>query len=344
MRKMASVRKIDAISPIPNADAIEVATIGGWQVVVKRDEFAVGDLAVYCEVDSWIPNTIAPFLSKDNEPREYNGVKGERLRTVKLRGQVSQGLLIRVGERFGDTVVLSASDATPYQEGDDVSEALGIQKYEPPIPAQLAGIVAGPFPSVFPKTDEERIQNLANEWHEISTAAYEVTEKLEGSSMSVGLIGGEFIVCSRNLNLAESEGNSFWAQARRYDIEAKMRNQSMDNFIIQGELIGEGVQGNHYGIKGQDFYVFAIYDVNTAQYVSPPQRQRICKDLGLNHVPVFADALTITNHTVATILKMADGQSQLNPNKLREGLVFKEIRGQAHWKAVSNQYLLKTDK
>ena len=344
MRKMASVRKIDAISPIPNADAIEVATIGGWRVVVKRDEFSVGDLAVYCEVDSWIPNAIAPFLSKDKEPREYDGVKGERLRTVKLRGQVSQGLLIKVGERFGDTVVLSASDATPYQEGDDVSEALGIQKYEPPVPAQLAGVVAGPFPSVFPKTDEERIQNLAHEWHEISTAAYEVTEKLEGSSMSVGLIGGEFIVCSRNLNLAESEGNSFWAQARRYDVEAKMRNLNMDNFIIQGELIGEGVQGNYYGIKGQDFYVFAIYDVTAAQYVNPLQRQQICKDLGLKHVPVISNALYIVKHTVATILELADGKSQLNPNKLREGLVFKEVGGQAHWKAISNEYLLKTDK
>jgi RNA ligase (TIGR02306 family) len=100
MRKMASVRKIDAISPIPNADAIEVATIGGWQVVVKRDEFAVGDLAVYCEVDSWIPNAIAPFLSKDKEPREYNGVKGERLRTVKLRGTTSQGLLLKLEDCF----------------------------------------------------------------------------------------------------------------------------------------------------------------------------------------------------------------------------------------------------
>jgi RNA ligase (TIGR02306 family) len=336
MRKMASVRKIDAISPIPNADAIEVATIGGWRVVVKRGEFTVGDLAIYCEVDSWIPNAIAPFLSKDKEPREYDGVKGERLRTVKLRGTTSQGLLLtryaaldKVGEIF---------------EGMDVSELLGIQKYEPAVPAQLAGMVAGPFPSVFPKTDEERIQNLAHEWHEISTAAYEVTEKLEGSSMSVGLIGGEFIVCSRNLNLAESEGNSFWAQARRYDIEAKMRNQSMDNFIIQGELIGEGVQGNHYGIKGQDFYVFAIYDVNTAQYVSPLQRQQICKDLGLKHVPVISNALYIVKHTVTTILELADGKSQLNPNKLREGLVFKEVGGQAHWKAISNDYLLKTDK
>lgn len=100
MRKMASIRKIDAIGPIEGADAIEVATLGGWKVVVKKNEFNVGDLAVYCEIDSWIPTEIAPFLSKGKEPREYNGVKGERLRTVKLRGTLSQGLLLKIEDCF----------------------------------------------------------------------------------------------------------------------------------------------------------------------------------------------------------------------------------------------------
>jgi RNA ligase (TIGR02306 family) len=94
MRKMATIRVIDAINPIPDADAIEVATVGGWRVVVKRGEFTVGDLAVYCEIDSWIPTELAPFLSKGKEPRVYEGIKGERLRTVSLRKTVSQGLLL----------------------------------------------------------------------------------------------------------------------------------------------------------------------------------------------------------------------------------------------------------
>lgn len=94
MRKMATIRVIDAINPIPDADAIEVATVGGWKVVVKRGEFTVGDLAVYCEIDSWIPTELAPFLSKGKEPRVYEGIKGERLRTVSLRKTVSQGLLL----------------------------------------------------------------------------------------------------------------------------------------------------------------------------------------------------------------------------------------------------------
>jgi RNA ligase (TIGR02306 family) len=99
-RKMATIRKIDEIRPIEGADAIEAAVVGGWVVVIKKGEFKAGDLAVYLEIDSWVPHEIAPFLSKGQEPREYNGVKGERLRTVKLRGTTSQGLLLKLEDCF----------------------------------------------------------------------------------------------------------------------------------------------------------------------------------------------------------------------------------------------------
>lgn len=99
-RKLASIRRIANIQPIEGADAIVVATVDGWKVVVKKDEFKVGDLAVYLEIDSWVPHNLAPFLSKGQEPREYNGVKGERLRTVKLRGTTSQGLLLKLENCF----------------------------------------------------------------------------------------------------------------------------------------------------------------------------------------------------------------------------------------------------
>ena len=99
-RKMATIRKIDEIRPIEGADAIEAAVVGGWVVVIKKGEFRAGDLAVYLEIDSWVPHEIAPFLSKGQEPREYNGVKGERLRTVKLRGTTSQGLLLKLEDCF----------------------------------------------------------------------------------------------------------------------------------------------------------------------------------------------------------------------------------------------------
>lgn len=96
-RKMASIRRLDEINPIPGADAIEAATIGGWRVVVKKGDFKAGDLAVYCEIDSWIPNSVAPFLTKPGRfPKVYNGVEGEKLRTIRLRRQISQGLLLPI--------------------------------------------------------------------------------------------------------------------------------------------------------------------------------------------------------------------------------------------------------
>jgi RNA ligase (TIGR02306 family) len=191
-RKLASIRRIADIQPIEGADAIVVATIDGWKVVVKKDEFKVGDLALYLEIDSWVPHELAPFLSKGSEPREYNGVKGERLRTIKLRGQVSQGLLLPItticdwddeeqlweyldhpemGGDLGepqyleDRVEFSLTLRRVFaEEGDDATEILGIQKWEAPIPAQLQGQAAGTFPtSLIPKTDQERIQNCFGE-------------------------------------------------------------------------------------------------------------------------------------------------------------------------------------
>lgn len=331
VRKLASIRKIDEIRAIDGADAIECAVVGGWTVVVKKGEYRAGDLAIYCEVDSWIPHNLAPFLSKGKEPREYNGVKGERLRTVKLRGQLSQGLLLpTVGQ-------------TPLSgEGDDLTEFLGIQKWEAPIPACLAGLVKGSWPSAIPKTDQERVQNLNKEWEHLRQYTYEVTEKLEGSSMTVGMINGEFIVCSRNLSLKESDTNSFWRQARAYDIEAKMLLAGLDDVVIQGELIGEGVQGNHYGIVGQDFYVYDIYDIERGEYYSPTHRWWWCSKLGLKHVPVIEDELCLQGHDIPSVLWRADGGSLLGyRGQLREGLVFKRTDGPEHFKAVSNNYLLK---
>lgn len=126
-RKLATIRKIAAIEPIEGADAIEVAVVDGWKVVVKKGEFQVGSLAVYLEIDSWVPTELAPFLSKGKEPREYEGIKGERLRTVKLRGQLSQGLLLPL-----QTVYELPSTTNCDVLGDDVTEALGILKWERP--------------------------------------------------------------------------------------------------------------------------------------------------------------------------------------------------------------------
>ena len=333
-RKMATIRQINEINPINGADAIEVATIDGWKVVIKKGEFKVNDYIVYCEIDSWIPNELAPFLSKGKEPREYNGVKGERLRTVKLRGQVSQGLVLdryTVLDKIGQIYV-----------GQDVSELLNIQKYEPPIPACLAGLIKGNFPSFIPKTDQERIQNLKKEFESYKDYKWEVTEKLDGSSCTMYLNDGVFGVCSRNLDLKYDEGNTFWKMAIAYDVEEKLKDFGK-NIAIQGEVIGEGIQGNPYKIKGQKFFVYDIYDINEGEYLDAQTREETVAILDLKHVPVFGMLNKIpVDFSIDTLLELAENKSELNPNTEREGLVFKCYNDTSiSFKVISNKFLFK---
>ena len=327
MRKMATIRIIDSILPIPDADSIECAVIGGWKVVTKKGEYQAGDLAVYCEIDSWIPHELAPFLSK-GEPKEYNGVKGERLRTVRLRKQLSQGLLLPysvVGSLWG--------------EGDDVSELLNVQKWEAPVNPQLAGQVKGNFPSVIPKTNQERIQNLKRDLPSLDGELFEVTEKLEGSSMTCYLINGEFGVCSRNMDLKRDENNTFWKVAIEQGIENKMRTLASDNCAIQGELIGPGIQGNIYNLNKHAFYVFDIYDIDAGEYVFPETRHQIVNVLELTHAPLISISAIQAN--MDYLLETAEGKSLLNDKQEREGLVYKSMTRSYSFKAISNKYLLK---
>ena len=336
MRKLATIRKIDAIRPIEGADAIECAVIGGWTVVVKKGEYKAGDLAVYCEIDSWIPLEIAPFLQKGDRGYEYNGVQGNRLRTIKLRGQLSQGLLLPASIVTQDGV-----DGTeyPFIEGSDVTELLGIQKWERPVPTQLAGLVKGDFPSKIPKTDQERVQNLVNEIDASRSRVdvYEVTEKLEGSSMTCYLIDGEFGVCSRNLDLKRDENNAFWKTAIKESIEEKLRGVGFD-VAIQGELIGPGIQGNIYKLSDTEFHIFDVFDIQTQKYFDPVDRRLFVEKLGLKHVPVISTVQCLD--TVEDIITWADGKSMLQDTK-REGIVFKHNDGGMTFKAISNEYLLK---
>lgn len=349
-RKLATIRKISELLPIEGADRIEIAVIDGWKVVVKKGEFLVGQLCIYFEVDSWVPTSVAPFLTRaGSEPKEYLGVKGERLRTVKLRKQLSQGLALPILDRCGmdhlGFMVGGVYVTGSYHEGMDLTEVLGVIKYEKPIPAQLAGQVRGNFPSVIPKTDQNRIQNLRSEFYnEFRGHAWEVTEKLHGSSCTFFLdLEGEFHVCSRNMDLKRDENNAYWKAAIKYNVEEKMRVQNLFGYAIQGELVGEGINGNQYGILGLDFFVFDIYSLGndgSPGYLRGINRAAITEQLELNHVPVLETFAEITENNLDAFIAYADGQSKLNNSK-REGLVWKsEDDPSVSFKVVSNQWLL----
>ena len=326
MRKLASIRKIAAVRPIPEADAIECVTVDGWDVVTKKGEFSVGDLVVYLEIDSWVPTDLAPFLSKGKEPKEFNGIKGERLRTVKLRGQISQGLILPYAT-LGRIVA----------EGEEVSEELGIKKWERPLIPQLAGLVKGNYPSFIPKTDQERIQNCMHVLED-RQERYEVTIKLDGSSFTAYHRDGVVGVCSRNLELKESENNAFWQVARKYGVLELLAQEG--NYAIQGELIGPGIQGNQEKLDDIDMYVFDVFDIDTQSYLNALDRYALVDKLKLKHVPILGYNEQAPEDLQAA-LKYAEGTS-LNPAVNREGVVFKSTRNPSlSFKAISNSWLLK---
>jgi RNA ligase (TIGR02306 family) len=338
-RKLATIRIIDSIRPIEGADLIELASVGGWNVVVAKEVgHKVGDWVVYCEVDSFLP--IRPeyeFLRKSSY-KKMGDEEGFRLKTVKLRGVLSQGLILPLKE-----VQLPNKDLL--KEGMEVTKELGIVKYEPPIPAELAGKVKGPFPSWGKKTDQERCQNLTEEISdEIKKGSFfEITIKLDGASMSIGHFDGDIVVCSRNLSLdLEQEKNTFIDVFKSLGVYHKIKEYG--NILISGELCGPGIQGNNEKLKHHKFYVFDVFDVDKQTYLPSETRINIVESLGLEHVPILHKSVKLTEiglNSIQDILKYSEGPS-LN-SEVREGLVFKKIDGTFSFKAISNSFLLKYD-
>ena len=344
-RKLATIRKIKEINPIEGADAIELAVVDGWQVVVAKNVgHQVGDLVVYCEIDSFLP--IEPefeFLRKSSY-KKMGDQEGFRLKTIKLRGQISQGLILP----YSVIPIAQFATAADLPEGMDVSEMLGIVKYEPPIPAQLAGKVKGSFPSFLRKTDEERIQNLEKEYTEWTLSSkhqFYATEKLDGSSFTCYIKNGEFGVCSRNMDLLETEDNTFWAVARKLDLENKLRSFGK-NICFQGEMVGSGIQGNHYNMKDQTVFFYNIFLIDEREYVGYDEFRNMLFDLDLACVPVLSYPFNFPADseaalpTVSVLLRSAEGKSVLNDKVEREGLVIRSMDRTISFKVISNKFLL----
>jgi len=351
-RKLASIQRIREIRPIEGADAIELAIINSWQVVVAKNVgHKLDDFVVYCEIDSFLPiREEFEFLRKSSH-KKMGDQEGFRLKTIKLRGEVSQGLVVPIH-------VLPLLEMV--HEGQDVTEMLGIVKYEPPVPAQLAGKAKGYFPSFIRRTDEERCQNLTREyetWKLSSEHQFYVSEKLDGSSSTFYVRDGEFGVCSRNLELSDpgefipgmimcddgierpKQENTFWKVAREMDIKNKLL--SLDrNICVQGELIGEGIQGNPYKIKGHTVRFYNAFDIDKQERLGFHDFVSLIESLGFETVPILEREFLLPE-TIEDLLKQAEGKSVLNINTEREGLVIRSYDTKISFKAISNLFLLK---
>jgi len=228
-----------------------------------------------------------------------------------------------------------------YKIGDDVSEILGIVKYDPPLPAELDGEAIGNFPSFIQKTDEERIQNLTEEFENYKKFKFFASEKMDGTSSTFFLNENEFGVCSRNYQMIINPDNTFGRILSSTNLESKMRSFGC-NIAIQGEIIGEGVQGNKYKLKGQKLMVYNIFDIDKYEYLSKEKMLEICNLFELETVPTILVDFTLPE-TIDELLEIASDKSVVNPNVIREGLVWVSIDSpeRISFKTISNDFLLK---
>lgn len=384
MRKLASIRKIAELRPIEGADLLELAIVDGWQCVVRKDQFEKDELVIFCEIDSVLPIREdleflrkSCYVKKDWLVTETNPTgEGFRLKSIKLRGQISQGLLIKlygptgwihefatyenVDNRPYPVWVENITDVGNYITPDnrhgpdmfdiDLSGVLNIVKWDPPVPSNLSGKVKGNFPSFIPKTDQPRIQNikpsdLEKHWDDL----FEVTIKLDGSSMTVYRFDDRLGVCSRNLELdiVNDDSTSFAKIVKESGLHEFLVEYDV-NLAFQGELCGPGVQGNRENLKEAQMFVYDIYDINRGQYLDFAERvewmailetwQKLKGYKPIMHCPIV-DSITIKDLTADDFLAMAEGPS-LN-HKIREGLVFKSFKNPGFsFKAISNAFLL----
>lgn len=351
MRKLASIQLVTATEPIPNADAIERLHVLGWWVVAKRGEFRPGDRVVYCEIDSLLPERAefeflraSCFKSAIEDSGAVIQRAGFRIKTVKLRGQVSQGICFPLS---------ILPEGTSTQIGDDVTDALGIIKYEPPIPAGMGGRIKGGFPAFLPKTDEIRVQVLENLLLRQEGKTFAMTEKLDGTSFTAFLHQGEFGLCSRNQWIDESDRTNLLVRlAEELKLPEKLR-QIRDEFgfdaAIQGEVIGPGIQGNKYARPCVELYVFNVLRIDSYRLVDRSEQQRILDTVSLKAVPSLGDV--VLKHTVDDLVALSVGTSLLNPKVQREGIVFRpeaevhdhDVGGRLSFKVINPQFLLKFD-
>lgn len=362
MRQLASIQKILKLESIPNADQIEKATILGWECVVKKGEFAVGSLCVYCEVDSLLP---------DKPEFDFLRERKFRIRTIKLKKQVSQGIAFP----------LSILPNKKWKEGDDVTETIGVTKYDPQGDAErrnaerLATIERNrykkffmrygwfrrifsdrsrlPFPAFIYKTDEDRIQLFPYICDQERDTLFDITEKLDGQSGTFFILKNKgisrfwkpyiFGVCSRNFQILRPDVQSYWKVAKQFDLETKLINISKvlnGNICIQGEIVGEGVQQNKLGIKGLDFFVFNVSKISGDNKKFDTRKcLELCNLVGLKFVPILFRGVNLLP-SIPEMVEFSKGNSTLAP-VMREGIVCRNYEKNISFKVVNPDFLLK---
>ena len=346
MRKLASVQRIWKIEPIDGADRIELAYVLGWQCVVNRGQFQPMDLAVYFEIDSFLPIRHEFEFMRTSSYRKTDIMgEGFRLRTMKFRGQISQGLLLPISE-FSEI----AEDIEP---GSDVTEILGVRKWEIEEKATTGGTVIGSLPIDVPHTDETRIQAEPDLIRDFAGLEYYISTKMDGSSHSVSIDEDGFHVTGHNYEYRDDGKSAFYELVKRDDIETGIRRYYEENHLqlltVQGEFCAPGIQKNRLKLSRPEWYVFTIRV--DGKRVGLKKMQEICDELNLQMVPIEEIGTDLPSRypTVEALLERADGEYPKGGRK--EGIVIRptepvyndRISAALSMKVVNNKYLLKNE-
>lgn len=352
MRKLVTIRTVAALNPIENADAIECAVVDGWEVVVKKGEVSVGEKVVFFEIDCLLPASDPRFAFL------YKGKDLIRLRTIKLRGQVSQGLVLP----------LRLFPELPVDSEDGLEELLGITKYEIPDSSNVRGCSpASTFPHFIPKTDEERIQNIYNKWQsKYAEVEFVRSVKLDGSSITIATTGEErfriekleeenypfscethqTLVASRNQTLRYDETSHFWKGAKLLVLKSEqIWKEEGKQYALQGELVGPGIQGNREGLTEYKVLLFRIYDIVERKFLDHEDFIDVCSTYKMDMVPQL-ETVKPFQYSLKELLEMSRGKNIIGKNI--EGIVYKSVNkvdGETlHFKVINNDYLLEKDK
>lgn len=352
MRKLVSVRNITDIQPIEGADKIEKVFVDGWVVVAQKGIHSVGDTILYFEIDSFLPETDERFESfMKFGTRKFNDVTGHKVKTIRLRGVYSQGIIMPLAE-FPEII-------NP-QEDVDYSEIIGVVRWEAPESFGKAGKLGdskGNFPWFLRKSDQERIQNIYGKLsHANFNSKFVGTLKMDGSSVTVFYVDGEsydnkgFGICSRNLEvkydpeLPANEQGRFVEGALYSDLFNKVKRLHElygSYYAIQGELVGEGIQKTFEKFTEYQVFAYNIFDIEKHEYVDYNTFNQMAEAIDLQICPVVYEEQCILKESLEDILLLANGESIRAP--YREGIVWKQVDGNIQFKAISNKYLEKQD-
>lgn len=338
-RKLASVQYVHHITPIEGADRIECVHVLGWQCVANKGQFKVGDRCVYMEVDSFIPICEQfEFLRGSSHKKSEVLGEGFRLKTQKFRGQISQGLVQPLS-------ILPVGD---YELGEDVTDVLGIKKWEVEERVTNSGTVIGGFPDGIPKTDELRVQSypeLIDEFKAVK--GYYISTKMDGTSVTMYWKDGHFGICGRNYEYADDENCAMWKYAHENGIPERVAEKALPNIAIQGEFCGAGIQKNRLKLIKPEWYVFTVIDLDSHRRFSLTKMRELCELLKLKIVPVEEERDIFEYGSVEALLERAKGKYPSGLNK--EGIVIRPIEpvysrtieGPLSMKVLNNDYLLK---